>query len=221
MTLRPTLENNASFWSAIGVVFLLVILTWFSDLIGRGISPEFTSAATSSAVVVNATVATLISCANSATATNFGTLTGVIQTSTPNVSSSISCTNSALGCTLNINDTGSSTTGGGLFASTTNSFIRSPNAAFNATATLVAGTEGYGVQGTTTAAGGGGTLTIAARYFVGGNTFGGLTTTTQILASSSATSSGREVVVTHGAAIASSTPGTTYADTITYSCLAN
>ncbi|MBI4085093.1 MAG: hypothetical protein HY432_01120 [Candidatus Liptonbacteria bacterium] len=136
----------------------------------------------------------------------------------------MACSNSSLGCTLSINDTGSSTTGGGLYASTTvNKLIPSPNAAFNASATLAAGTEGYGVQSATTTNGAGAQFSMGPRYNNATNTliFGGLTTTTQILASTSATSSGREVIVTHGAAIASSTPGATYADTITYSCVAN
>jgi hypothetical protein len=99
--------------------------------------------------------------------------------------------------------------------------IESPNATFTATSTLVAGTEGYGIQATTTAAGSGATLTIAAKYLQTGDTVGGLTTTNGTLASNNATSSNREVVVTHKAAIANTTPSGNYNDTITYSCFTN
>ncbi|MEK7546782.1 MAG: hypothetical protein AAB536_01225 [Patescibacteria group bacterium] len=215
-------KENIGFWSAIGLVFAFVVLSWFGDLLRQAISPEFATAATSSAVNVNASVAVSISCSVSTTTTLFGTLTG-ISTSTPQVSSTMACSNSSLGCTLSINDTGSSTTGGGLYSSSSNSLIESPNAAFNASATLAAGTEGYGVQSATTTIGAGAQFSMGPRYNYATTTliFGGLTTTTQILASTSATTSAREIIVTHGAAIASSTPGATYVDTITYSCLAN
>lgn len=180
------------------------------------------SAATSSSVTVTASVATSISCSTNVASTAFGTLTsGAVATSTGNASTTMACANDSLGCILSINDTGTTTQGGGLWNSTSSKLIPSPNAAFNATATLTAGTEGYGLQGATTSAGNGALLNIATRFYQTGSIYGGLTTTTLTLASTTASSSAREVVITHGAAIAANTPGGTYNDTITYSCTAN
>ncbi len=219
---RESRKEGYVFWSAIGFVFALIVFGSFGSLLLQIVSPESTVAATSSAVTVNATVATAISCSVSTTTTSFGTLTSAaLTTSTPNVSSTMACANSYLGCTLSLNDVGSSTAGGGLYSSAVNELIASPNAAFNATATLTIGTKGYGVQAATTSAGSGALFGINSRYLQIGTVFGGLTTSTLTLASTSATSSAREVVATHGADIAASTPGGTYTDTITYSCTAN
>lgn len=183
--------------------------------------PNFATAATSSQVTVSANVAATISCSTSATSTSFGTLTdSAVATASPNVSSTMACTNSSAGCTLYVKDAGSGSNAG-LWNSAASSLIESPDSSFSATSTLVAGTEGYGIQATTTTAGSGATLTIATRYNQSGNTVGGLATTTLTLASASATSSGREVIVTHKAAIAAGTPAGSYSDTITYECTAN
>ncbi|MEK7546784.1 MAG: hypothetical protein AAB536_01235 [Patescibacteria group bacterium] len=172
--------------------------------------------------VASFTPTATVSCSASASSTDFGTIdTTGIFTSSPNASTSMSC-DGALGCVLYVNDNGSSTTGGGLYASTTiNYLIKSPDAAFNATATLAANTDGYGIQGATTTAGSGGTLTLNIRYLQSGNTVGGLATTTVILASSTAAVTNREVVVTHKATVGASATGGVYADTITFSCVSN
>ncbi len=180
------------------------------------------TAATTSAVTVTATVGTSISCSTDNSSTAFGTLTtGSITTSTPTASTTMSC-NIGNGCTLYINDVGNGANGG--LATTSPAYlIPSPNAAYNATATLVAATEGYGVIGTTTAVGSGGALGIAARYLqdFAGNTVGGLTVSTLTLASSTVAVSNREVVVKHKAAISGTTQAASYTDTITYTCLSN
>lgn len=173
-------------------------------------------------VTVSATVGSSITCATDNTSTSFGTLTsGAITTSTLNASTTMSC-NVGTGCTLSINDAGN-TVNGGLSTSSPAYLIPSPNGAFAASATLVAGTEGYGVMATTTAVGSGGTLGIATRYLqtFTGNTVGGLTTSTLTLASSTASISAREVVVRHKAAISGITQAASYTDTITYSCAGN
>ncbi len=210
--------------SAVGLMFvaLLIIGGWFwTSSETLLMSPEYASAATSSAVTVSASVTAVISCSTNQSSTAFGTLTdSTVATASPNASSTMSCANSSTGCVLYIKDAGNSTNGG-LATSTPAYLIPSPNAAFAATSTLVAGTEGYGVNATTTATGTGATLTIAARYLQTGNTVGGLVVTNQTLGSTSATSSSREVVVTHKAAISASTPAGSYADTITYECTAN
>lgn len=208
--------------SAIGLtlVALLIVGGWFwSSLETLIIHPEYATAATSSAVTVSADVVATISCSTDQSSTAFGTLTSsAVSTSTPNASSTMSCANSAAGCTLNVKDAGG---GGnpGLWNSSASYLVAS------ASSTLSAGTEGYGINATTTATGGGATLTIPVHYRLNSDastsTVGGFTITNQTLASTAATSSSREVVVRHKAAISASTAAGSYADTITYECTAN
>ncbi len=171
-------------------------------------------------VVVTATVPTVVTCSFSTTTTAFGTIdANNVYTSSPNVTTTVSC-NTASGCQVQVNDQGSGSQPG-LWNSAASYLIPSPNFAFSATATLVAGTEGYGIQATTTSAGSGGALSINVRYNQTGNTVGGLTTTTIVLASSSQPVANREVVVTHKAAVSVLTPAGSYQDTITYNCVSN
>jgi len=218
------MRENTLIWimgSVAIVIGFLLVNGWFSTY-ETFVYPDYAAAATSSAVTVSASIQAVISCSTNTGSTDFGTWTDTsIKTSSPNASSTMSCVNSATGCTLYVKDAGG---GGnpGLWNSTASALIESPNAAFSATSTLTDGTEGYGIQATTTAAGSGATLTIAPKYLQTGDTVGGLATTTSVtLASNNATSSNREVVVTHKAAVASVTPAGTYADTITYECTAN
>ena len=207
--------------AGLGLGLLVVSIFFYSNLETVVIYPQYLTAATSSAVTVSATVTATISCSTNGSSTAFGALTdSVVTTASPNASTTMSCSNSSAGCTLFAKDAGG---GGnpGLYNATTTALIESPNASFSASSTLVAGTEGFGIQATTTAVGTGATLTVAARYLSSGNIVGGLGVTNITLASSNATSSGREVVVTHKAAIAASTPAGTYSDTITYECTAN
>ena len=171
-------------------------------------------------VTVTATVPTSVTCALSTTTTAFGTINpSAVYTSSPNVTTTVSCNPSA-GCQVQVIDQGNGTNGG-LYNSAVNYLIPSPAAGFPATATLVAGTEGYGIQATTTSAGSGGTLTLNTIYNQTGNTVGRLTTSTTILASSSQPVANREVVVTHKAAVSGLTPAGNYQDTITYTCTSN
>ena len=89
------------------------------------------------------------------------------------------------------------------------------------TATLSAGTEGYGIQAATSSGGSGGLLAISPVYAKSGNDVGGLSTTPLVLASSTAAITDREVIVAHKAAISPITASGSYADTITYSCVGN
>ncbi len=196
-------------------IFILALVFSFYEVF---VYPEF---ATGQSVTVTATVATTATCNVSTTTTSFGTLNpSAVNVSSPNVTTTISC-NGANGCNLFVQDQGDGTNGG-LYKSTAPTYlIPSPNSSFSATATLVAGTEGYGIQAATTTAGSGATLNLNVRYNVTGNTVGGLTTTTIPLATSSSPVNNREVVVTHKVAISGLTPAGDYADTITYSCTAN
>ena len=225
-----TAKEGVFFWSVFGVAVGLMITSWlWLPLVEFMFTPNYASAATSNTVTVTASVTTAISCSSNISTTDFGTLTdSSVTTSTANASTTMACANSSSGCTLSINDLGDGTDGG-LFNSTSSALLESPNAALDATATLVAGTEGFGIRATTTASGGGQAFTLLLRYDVSKelgvsssiSAVGGLTTTTLTLASTTATTSGREVVVTHKAAIETGTPGGTYNDTITYSCLEN
>ncbi|GIW66538.1 MAG: hypothetical protein KatS3mg095_0436 [Candidatus Parcubacteria bacterium] len=171
-------------------------------------------------VTVSATVGTSVTCNLSTTTTNFGTIdTNAVYTSSPNVTTTVSC-NPAAGCKVEINDQGSGSQPG-LWNSTASHLIPSPDSAFSATANLSAGTEGYGIQAATTSAGSGATLSLNSRYVQTGNTVGGLTTTTIQLASSTSPTANREIVVTHKAAVSGLTSAGNYQDTITYSCSSN
>lgn len=183
------------------------------------IYPKYAAAATTSAVTVSASVTATISCSTNQSSTAFGTLTDAsVTTSTPNASSTMSCVNSSAGCTLYAKDAGSGSNPG-LWNSTSSKLIAS------ASSTLIAGTEGYGINATTTATGGGAALTISAQYRlssdVSTSTVGGLLIANTTLASTNATSSNRETVIRHKAAISSATPAGNYDDTITYECTAN
>ena len=211
-------KENAIFYSIMGFVIVFAIIGWFLVIETIHVFlPNYAGADTSSAVTVTAPVSANISCSTDQTSSAFGTLaTYTISTSTPNASTTMSCVNSYAGCTLYIKDAGG---GGnpGLWDSTSSTLIPSPNAAYSSTATLVAGTVGYGIQATSTSAG----LTLAARYNQTGNTVGGLSVSNLTLASSTADISDAITIVTHKAAISENTLAGTYIDTITYSCVAN
>lgn len=203
-------------------VVLFITASWFWPSLEILVSPpEEVSAATTSAVTVTASVTATISCSTDQSSTAFGTLTSsVITTSTPSASSTMSCANAASGCSFYVKDAGNASNGG--LATTSPAYlIRSPNAAGDATSTLVAGTEGYGIQAATTTVGSGAALGVVARYLQTGNTVGRLDITNQTVASTTATSSSREVKTAHKAAISSVTPAGSYSDTITYECSAN
>ena len=204
------------FWAVfLGALFLMNtgVVTW------ETISYPDQAAAATTAVAVTATVGQTITCTTPSTSTAFGTLSSAsISTGATNATTTVSCGNVAGGCTLYVKDSN-----GALATSTFT--IPSPNAAFSASTTLVAGTEGYGISATTTSATGtGAVLTIAGRYLVAGdatgNVVGGATTTNQTIANTTATTSGRFITVTHKAAISDATEAGIYADTVTYECLA-
>jgi len=165
------------------------------------------------------TLTSTISCSTNISSTDFGTWTDTsMKTSTPNASTTMSCSNTGSGCTLYVKDAGS-TINPGLWKDP--DLIESPDAAYNATATLAVGTEGYGIQAATNTAGSGAALGIPPRYLQTGNIVGGLLITNTTIASTTADTSNREVIVTHKAAVAATTPSGSYSDTITYECTIN
>jgi len=200
------------------LIYTLIISLVLPPLIEFSYS-EYLFAQTS--VSVSATVTTSVTCNLSTTTTAFGNIdSSAVYTSSPNVTTTVSC-NPGAGCTVTIRDQGDGTNGG-LYKSTAPTYlIPSPAAGFPATSTLVAGTDGYGIQAATTTAGSGGTLSLNSIYTYSGNTVGKLATTTQTLASSSQPVANREVVVTHKVAVSALAPAGNYSDTITYQCSAN
>lgn len=165
-------------------------------------------------VTVTASVTETVSCATNISSTAFGTLdTGSVSMAATNASSSLSC-NTGLGCRLTVQDAGNGANPG--LATTSPAYLIA-----SADATLVAGTEGYGIQATSTTGGSGGTLTIRTNYNVTSTVVGGLTISPTTLASSTAQVSSRQVLVRHFAAISGTTQAGIYSDTITYSCTGN
>jgi len=176
-----------------------------------------------STVTVTATVTESVTCSTNNSTAALGTLASnaIASTSgTGNASTSFSC-NTGLGCTLTVLDAGNAVNPG-LTTTSPAYIIGSASAAFADTATLVAGTEGYGIQATSTNEGSGGSITLPIRY--SSPTYaavGGLEITAQTLASSTAQVASRSVVVSHWAAISGTTQAGIYSDTITYSCTGN
>jgi hypothetical protein len=198
------------------LVFGFIILSWFFGQVDFSNIIINADAATSSQVTVSATVLATVSCSSATTTTSFGSVdANSVYTSTPNVTTTMTCANSSLGCTLSVKDAGNGSNPG-LYKSTAPTYLIT-----SADATLSAGTDGYGIQAATTTAGSGGILSLNSKYNVSGNTVGGLTLGGLTLASSSATTSNREVVVTHKMAVSATAPSGNYSDTITYSCVAN
>jgi hypothetical protein len=146
----------------------------------------------------------------SANSSPFGSLTtGSVATSTPNITITVG-TNANSGYSITVKDQGNGTTGG-LYNSGTTTLITS------ATAGLVAGTEGYGIQATQS-----GGATIASPYTASGSNVGALSTTAQSLATyATSTSANHTITITHKAAIATTTKAGSYSDTITYIATAN
>ena len=179
-------------------------------------------ASSAGTITVTADVSTtMVDCTIPLEATAFpGT---VDNTSVATSSTDATSTNSSSGTFfLKIYSAGTNTAGypGAIWGAAAGAVVESPNAALSASATLVAGTEGYGVQAATTS---GSNLLIAPRYNYASSTIhtvGGLATsgTSQIIASSGAAISNEIVQVTHKMAVAPSTPGGSYSDTIYYTC---
>ena len=166
-------------------------------------------------VQLTATVNPSITFSLSANSSAFGELsTGSITTSSPNITLTIG-TNAQSGYTITVQDAGNATNPG-LYNSTATSLIGSADAAYADTATLAAGTEGYGIQGSSASA------TIATRYLQTGNAVGGMELTATTLASySSSMSANHTVTVIHKAAISTFTKAGSYTDTLTYIATGN
>ncbi|MFH1346849.1 MAG: hypothetical protein ABIH10_01215 [Spirochaetota bacterium] len=158
----------------------------------------------------------VISCSTNIGSTNFEPLTdSSIFTSSPNTSTTMSCSGTSSGCTLYIKDVGN-TSSPGLYKSASPTYL-----VVSADSTLSIGVDGYGIQATSTATGSGGLLSFNSKYNKTGNNVGGFTLTNTVLASSTADVTNREVIVMHKAAVSNQAISGSYSDMITYECVAN
>ncbi len=166
-----------------------------------------------STVAVTARVTPEITFALSSNATNFGVLQiGSVNTSSPATTLTLS-TNARSGASVTVYDQGNGTNPG-LYNSLATHTIPS------ATATLAAGTEGYGVNSavTSTAGSGGvvGTLTVASPYNGTGDSVGGLNLAPTLLASTTSPIYLVTLQVNYLSAISVVTPAGIYTDNVTY-----
>ena len=172
---------------------------------------------TDNTATINATVGPSITCSFAGLTTTFSNLTtGLISTSDTNTVITIS-TNAPNGFTLTVRDAGDGANPGLYKSSSPTSLIGSATDGFANTATLVAGTDGFGIQASTSG-GSGASVTIATRYDQSGNSIGGLELTDTTLASATGAVSGRGVTMVHKAAVEGLTPAGSYSDTLTYVC---
>jgi len=184
-----------------------LVVIWFSI-----------NSANSDNVSVSATVSSsMISCTTGTDTINF--LATLDNTSIATTSDATTTMSSSGSIQLTVYDTGSSSYGGGLNKSG-NGFIESPNTAFDASTSLVAGTEGYGLQAATTS---GTNLKISAKYYYASSSsvvVGRIATPTTgtVVASSSVAVTSEMVAATLKAAAAITTPGGAYTDTLTFTC---
>lgn len=213
------------------IIFYVLVFVLGGFILLYGIWPEIAPEANADDVVgVSASVSTSVTCASDPATSTFPALTTTaVATSTPNATTTLSC-NYAAGCTLRVYDQGNGINP--VMASTTASttiYIGSADNSYANTATLIAGTEGYGIKGATTSAGTGQELRMTnARYNqynlgVGNYAVGGLEITSgqQQIASSTLPVSGRQLVVTHLAAIDGLTEAGDYSDQNFYTCIGN
>ena len=159
-------------------------------------------------VAVTGTVLPTLSFSLSANAAAFGNLSSAsVATAGTNITLTIS-TNGTDGYTVTVKDEGDASDPG-LWSAAANNLIAS------STATLAAGTEGYGIQASGSGA------TVASPYNVSGVNVGALSRTAQTLATNTGPANGDTVIVTHKAAISNITEPGDYVDTITYNVIAN
>jgi hypothetical protein len=161
---------------------------------------------------VSATVDPTITFQIDNTATDFGTLSTSVKTSTPNITLTTS-TNATGGYNISIQDQGDGANPG-IHNSVSSYLLGSADASYNNTANL-GSVAGYGIQATSA------TATIDARYAQTSNTVGGFERTAQALASYNGVADNQTVVITSKAKVTGSAPAGAYADTVTVIATAN
>ncbi|MEK7202471.1 MAG: hypothetical protein AAB669_02995 [Patescibacteria group bacterium] len=175
-------------------------------------------------VTVNATVDPSITCTFTGLTTTFSSLTtGAVSTSDTSTTITAS-SNGQGGLNIIVYDAGDTTNPGLYKSSTTTYLIGSADSSYANTATLAAGTDGFGVSASS-ASGSGAALTVDGRFDASGgaNEMGGLEVgagaAVPIAASTGALAS-RVLTIVHKAAVSGLAPAGSYTDTITYVCTA-
>lgn len=162
-------------------------------------------------VTVNATVDPSITCAFTGLTTTFASLTtGAISTSDTSTTITIS-TNAANGVVVSVRDEGNGSSPG-LYKSSAPTYLIA-----SADATLSAGTDGYGIQGSTSG-GSGAALSALSPYNVSSNQVGGLLRTATSIASGTGPMASRVLTIVHKAAVSGLANAGSYTDNITYVC---
>ncbi len=204
ITNQTAAENNTDSVVTIGGTF-------------SGIGTAAVEIVADNTTTVNATVGPSITCSFAGMTTTFANLTtGAISTSDTSTTITVS-TNASNGFNLTVRDEGDGANPGLYKGSAPTSLIGSATDAFANTATLVAGTDGFGIQGSTSG-GSGASVTIDARYNQTSNDVGGLERLDTLLASATGAVANRGVTIVHKAAVGGLTPAGSYTDTLTYVC---
>ena len=152
---------------------------------------------TSSQVSVTATINPTITFSISSNSISFGTLT---TTSVATASNTLTLsTNAESGASISIQDTRA-----GLYN------IAHAYTIHSNTATLAAGSEGYGVNASSSS------LTVQSPFSGTGDSVGAITTSTQTIASVTSSVNNSTATINYLASISNSTPPGSYSDTITY-----
>jgi hypothetical protein len=169
-----------------------------------------TASITDDQIVVSATVPQTFSFALSANTDALGTLSTGAVTTSPTPRTATVNTNAKNGWLVWAKDAST-----GLNSATGAYTVGSTTPGTNST--LVAGTEGYNLGGTSTQTSGTGTITIAAPFVgAGAGQGGGLDTTLRTVATSTGTANNAVLTLKNNAAISGITPAAAdYADTIT------
>ncbi len=165
---------------------------------------------TNSTVTVTGRVTPSITFSLSSNSTSFGILQlGLVNTSTAATDLTLS-TNAKDGAQITVYDQGDGTNPG-LYNSLASATIPS------STATLAAGTQGYGIQGSVGSISGSvGTIAVSSPYNGTSDAVGGLTRTPSTLATTTTPVYNVEVIVNYLASISVTTPAGLYTDNVTY-----
>jgi len=154
--------------------------------------------------------------------TTFTTLTNTyVATSSPDATTTVTCTGCTNGFTIRVSDVGSGANPG-LWNSGDGVLIGSADDSFIATTTLQLGVKGYGIQATSTAESG---INIDPKFRWATSTtdVGGLTlsSASSTLASSTTDVTSQIITVSFKAAVSVPTKGGSYSDAIWYECFIN
>lgn len=190
---------------ALGLVSLMIVL----------VMPDIAT----SAVVITATVSsTMTGCTTpmDGVTNNFGPITNLSVFTATTTSTTVQSSGAIY---MKVYDVGSNTIGyGGLWKSP--DIIPSPSSTYSATATLVAGSVGFGIQAEVLPAAGMG-LNAWYNYATSGTIVGRLNplvASSTVVASSAAAVADKEVRVYYKVAVNINTPGGAYQDTVTFTC---